>query len=91
MAMIPHPKTGVMINEIETRSGPISQAERDTAQLLLAEGHARWIVAAMLGRLPLAFNGTDAKPADNRRRHTHRTHSSASARTPRQFPRRDLF
>ena len=67
MTMKPHPVTGTLINEIETRSGPISDAERQTARLLLAEGHARWVVAAMLGRFPLAFDGTGRRPARPRK------------------------
>lgn len=60
--MKPHPATGVMINEIVISTGPISDAERRTARLLLDEGHARWVVGAMLGRFPLTFNGTGRKP-----------------------------
>lgn len=67
MTMKPHPVTGVLINEIETCSGPISEAERHTARLLLADGHPRWVVAAMLGRFPLAFDGTGRKPERPRR------------------------
>lgn len=56
------------MNDIETHHGHITEKERDTARLLLAEGHPRWLVAAMLGRHPLAFNGTGRRPADNRRK-----------------------
>lgn len=68
MAMMPHPVTGVLINDIEIRHGRIAEEERQTARLLLNDGHARWVVAAMLGRFPLAFDGTGKKPADKRPR-----------------------
>lgn len=68
MPMTPHPTTGVPINSIETRSGPISTAERQTARLLLDEGHARWVVAAMLGRFPLAFDRGGRAPERKSRR-----------------------
>lgn len=66
MTTYAHPVTGVMINRIVTNSGPISDAERRTAHLLLEEGHPRWVVAAMLGRFPLAFDGTGRKPQRTR-------------------------
>ena len=62
MTMKPHPVTGVMLNEIAISTGPISDTERRTARLLLDEGHPRWVVGAMLGRFPLAFDGTGRKP-----------------------------
>lgn len=67
MADFRHPVTGVQLNVIEVRHGPVSDKERETAKLLLADGLPRWVVAAMLGRFPLAFTGTGAKPGSNRR------------------------
>lgn len=69
MTAFRHPETGVMLNELTVlRTGSISDDENRTAALLLAEGHPRWVVAAMLGRHPLAFNGTGRSPADSRRK-----------------------
>ncbi len=68
MAMKPHPVTGVLINDITLAHGPVTPEERQTARLLLDEGHARWVVAAMLGRFPLAFDGTGKTPAEKRPR-----------------------
>jgi hypothetical protein len=67
MAMEPHPVTGVLINSIEVRSGPISEGERRTASLLLADGHPRWVVAAMLGRFPLTLTRSGPAPERSRR------------------------
>ncbi|MFC3180477.1 hypothetical protein [Cypionkella sinensis] len=66
--MRPHPATGVLLNEVEVHHGTLTDKELQTAQLLLAEGHPRWLVGAMLGCHPLAFNGTGRRPADSRRR-----------------------
>ena len=89
MTMKPHPITGVLINEIETRSGAISAAERQTARLLLNDGHARWVVAAMLGRFPLAFDGTGKKPTRPRKAATGSDLSASAAKhDPRQS---DIF
>lgn len=90
MAMIPHPVTGVLINEVEVHHGPISEKERETARLLLAEGHARWVVAAMLGRFPLAFTGTGAKPADRQPRLGGGMSVRDAARDPRQISMEDV-
>ena len=83
--MILHPITRIAINEITVHNGPITEKERETAQLLLADGHARWVVAAMLGRFPLAFNGTGAKPTDNRRRTGGNLTARDAAKDPRQI------
>jgi len=85
MAMIPHPVTGLLINTVETRSGSITDKERDTARLLLAEGHPRWVVAAMLGRFPLAFDGTGRKPSSTRRKTGGNLTLQAAANDPRQM------
>lgn len=91
MAMTPHPVTGVPINQITTRTGPISDAERQTARLLLDEGHARWVVAAMLGRFPLAFNGTGRKPSRPRKVTGGDLPSSAAKNDPRQISMNDFW
>jgi hypothetical protein len=72
MTAMPHPVTGVLINSISlVRYGPITLEERQTAALLLAEGHPRWIVAAMLGRFPLAFTGAGRSPRGYRPKGSH--------------------
>lgn len=91
MATYRHPVTGVLVNEIEVHNGPISEKERETARLLLAEGHARWVVAAMLGRFPLAFNGTGAKPIDRRRKIGGHLSVRDAARDPRQISMADVW
>jgi hypothetical protein len=91
MATFQHPVTGVLVNEIEVRQGPISDKERETARLLLAEGHARWLVAAMLGRFPLAFTGTGARPTDRRRRIGGHLTTRDAARDPRQISMTDVW
>ncbi|WP_131725699.1 helix-turn-helix domain-containing protein [Rhodobacter capsulatus] len=64
MTAKPHPITGVMLNDVKIiRKGQLSDEERQTAALLLAEGVARWEVAARLGCHPLAFNASGRKPA----------------------------
>lgn len=93
MAMKPHPVTGVLINEIETRHGPISDAERQTARLLFAEDHPRWVVAAMLGRFPLAIDGSGRTPE---RKSSHKATGgdlsrSAARSDPRQIDMQDFW
>ena len=85
MAMIPHPVTLWPINEIELKHGAIQDKERETARQLLSEGHARWVVAAMLGRFPLAFDGSGEKRTDNRRRAGSNLTVKDAARDPRQI------
>ncbi len=91
MAMITHPITGVLINEIETHTGPISEKERDTARLLLQEGHARWVVAAMLGRFPLAFSNTGGKTERLRTKIGSNLTARDAASDPRQTSMMDEF
>lgn len=90
MAMFEYKPTGVMLNEITVSHGKVSDKERDTASLLLAEGHARWVVAAMLGRFPLAFTGTGAKPADRRPKIGSHLTTRDAAKDPRQISMADL-
>lgn len=67
MAAKRHPITGVEINDdLIIRSGRLSQAELETARLLLEDGDPRWLVAAKLGVFPLAFSGTGRKPERKR-------------------------
>lgn len=84
MAMKPHPVTGVLMNEIVESHGPISDEERQTAKLLLDEGRPRWVVAAILGRHPLAFNGTGRAPGDSRRKYGRQLSSAAAKADIRQ-------
>lgn len=85
MAMSPHPITGVLINSIEVRTGPISESERQTASLLLADGHPRWVVGAMLGRFPLTLTRSGPPPERSRRASAGGHLSRADAlRDPRQ-------
>jgi hypothetical protein len=91
MAMIPHPITGLLMNEIELQHGHITDKERQTARHLLADGHARWVVAAMLGRFPLAFSGTRAKPADRRPKLGGGMTLRDAARDPRQISMVDVW
>ncbi|WP_223639252.1 helix-turn-helix domain-containing protein [Rhodobacter sp. TJ_12] len=66
MAGTRHPVTGVELNDMPiVRKGTVTDDERQTAALLLAEGMPRWLVAAKLGRHPLAFNATGRKPAQS--------------------------
>ncbi|MDZ4393802.1 hypothetical protein [Cypionkella sp.] len=67
MAMIRHPVTGLFMNKIKLHRGAVSAKQRQTAQLLLAEGHPHWLVAAMLGCHPQSFKSNALPPADNRR------------------------
>ncbi len=85
MAMKPHPVTGVMINDVVEIHGPITDEERLTAKLLLAEGNARWLVGAILGRHPLAFNGTGRAPGYSRRKYGRQLSSAAARADVRQF------
>jgi hypothetical protein len=87
-----HPVTGVEINDILiVRTGPVTDDERRTARLLLGDGHARWLVAAMLGRFPLAFDGIGAPPAGSRKTSHGHLPGSAARNDPRQFSLDDLF
>jgi hypothetical protein len=87
-----HPVTGVEINDILiVRNGPVTEDERRTARLLLGEGHARWLVAAMLGRFPLAFDGIGGPPAGSRKTSHGYLPGSAARSDPRQFSLDDLF
>jgi hypothetical protein len=68
MATIRHPVTGLLMNDItHIQTGPVSDDERRTARLLQDDGHPRWLIAAMLGRFPLAFSGTGASPNQGRK------------------------
>lgn len=50
MAMMRHPKTGVLINILEvTRPRVLNEEEAETARLLRADGHKIQDIAAMLG------------------------------------------
>lgn len=86
-----HPVTGVLINNIELAHGTITPEERHTARLLLQEGHARWVVAAMLGRFPLAFEGTGKTPADRRPRLGGGMTLQAALHDPRQISMDDYI
>ena len=87
-----HPVTGVEINDIPiVRSGPVTDDERRTARLLLGDGHPRWLVAAMLGRFPLAYDGIGAPPASSRKTGHAHLPGSAARTDPRQFSLDDLF
>ncbi len=85
MTMKPHPVTGWPVNEIEVRHGPILAEERATARVLLDEGLARWVVAAKLGRFPLAFNGTGRAPSEKRRSRGGNLSSAAARQDERQI------
>jgi len=76
---------GVLINNIELAHGPITTEERQAARLLQDEGYARWVVAAMLGRFPLAFKGTGKTPADRRPRLGGGMSLEAAKHDPRQI------
>lgn len=89
MAMKKHPVTGVFVNEIGLARGPVTAAERQTARLLLDEGHARWVVAAMLGRFPLAFDGTGKTSAEKRPRPGGGMTLHAARNDPRQISMED--
>lgn len=91
MATYRHPVTGVILNEINITNGPISEIERRTARLLLDEGHARWVVAAMLGRFPLAFNGTGTKPPRPRKVTGGDLPLNAAKSDPRQLSMDDFW
>ncbi|MEA5163436.1 hypothetical protein U5903_21885 [Cereibacter johrii] len=91
MAQVRHPMTGLTINEIEVRYGPISDLERETAKHLLAEGHPRWVVAAMIGRFPLTFNGAGTAPKGRRQKFGGNLSTREARRDPRQASMDDLF
>lgn len=92
MATIRHPVTGVLMNEIlHIQTGRVTNDERRTARLLLADGHPRWLVAAMLGRFPLAFNGTGQPPSQSRTPKGGNLSSRDARDDPRQFSMEDLF
>lgn len=87
-----HPATGVEINDILiVRTGPVSDDERRTARLLLGDGHARWLVAAMLGRFPLAFDGIGGPPTGSRKTGHGHLPASAARSDSRQFSLDALF
>ncbi|WP_376872333.1 hypothetical protein [Albirhodobacter sp. R86504] len=67
MTAIPHPLTGVLINDItEIRTRKLTDDEQLTARHLLNSGMSRQLVAATLGCHPLAINVADLpKPARN--------------------------
>lgn len=65
--MIPHPITGLLMNEIKPHHGKLTEKELQTARILLADGNPRWLVGAMLGCHPLTFNGTGSRPEGRRR------------------------
>jgi hypothetical protein len=68
MATIRHPVTGVLMNDItHLPRGKISDEERRTAGMLLTDGNPRWLVAAMLGRHPLALTGKGRAPGKTKR------------------------
>lgn len=90
MAMKPHPVTGVLINDIETRQGPISEKERETARLLFQEGYVRWVVAAMLGRFPLEISNTGDRPERPRGKYGRTLSTRDAARDPRQISMEDI-
>lgn len=92
MATMRHPVTNVLMNEItHIQHGMVTDAERQTAKLLLDEGHPRWLVAAMLGRFPLAFSGTGAKPNDSRKPIGGNLTTRDARKDHRQFSMEDLF
>jgi hypothetical protein len=87
MATTRHPVTGEELNDITVlRTGRVSAAERDTAQLLYDQGHARWLVGAMLGRCPLGYARSGAPPERRKRAPNGASLSRAAARSdPRQL------
>jgi hypothetical protein len=92
MATIRHPVTGVLMNEITLiNHGKVSDDERRTARLLQTEGHPRWLVAAMLGRFPLAFEGVGGSPSDGRRPMGGHLAVRDAKADVRQFSMDDLF
>lgn len=92
MATLKHPVTGVDINDITlVRNGRVSDEERRTARLLQSEGDPRWLVAAKLGRFPLAFEGTGLAPTESRRPQGGNLSTGAARNDPRQITMEDLF
>ena len=91
MARVSYPGTTLLINHIELSYGKITDEERRVARMLLADNHARWVVAAMLGRFPLAFTGNGGKPSEPRRKLGGELSKSAARQDPRQITMYDMF
>lgn len=88
MAMKPHPVTGLPINTVVQRFGPLDEKETWTAQVLLDEGHPRWMVAGMIGRHPLSFRSLRPSPQGRRVRMGSRLSTKAARDDTRQC---DMF
>lgn len=92
MTTIRHPVTGVEINPLTLiRRGKISDDEKRTARLLLADGVPRWIVAAMLGRFPLTFRGVGNKAKERKKPIGSHLATRDARSDERQYDMEDLF
>jgi len=92
MTTFRHPATGVELNEIPiTRTGALTEAERHTAQLLMAAGEPRWLAAARLGVHPLVVPARDSATKPRNLPRGNRLSARDTRADPRQSSMDDLL